>query len=142
MNTTAARIADFAFEPLPVDAYALRGQVERQELPDLIERVARTHGEQKSVFALLAVRVLREDIAALMFDPATERILLREALQQLTQVLRANDSVSIIAPDEMVLVLTGLPSADLAELAAARLVQCFADPFLVQGAPRRLRGQQ
>ncbi|MFN7752357.1 MAG: putative bifunctional diguanylate cyclase/phosphodiesterase [Pseudomonadota bacterium] len=138
MNTTAARIADFAFEPLPVDAYALRGQVERQELPDLIERVARTHGEQKSVFALLAVRVLREDIAALMFDPATERILLREALQQLTQVLRANDSVSIIAPDEMVLVLTGLPSADLAELAAARLVQCFADPFLVQGAPRRL----
>jgi EAL domain-containing protein (putative c-di-GMP-specific phosphodiesterase class I) len=112
--------------------------VEREELPALIQQTALSHGLQDRPFAVLAVRLVREDIPALLFDPVTEHALLLAALEQIASVLRPADRFAVIAHDELVLILNSLPSPDLAELAAARIVQCFSDPFLVHGAARRL----
>ena len=137
---TADRVADAA-EPFGLAAERM---LERGELPRFIERTALEHARRPGPgpeprYAVLALRILREDVAALVFDPQTEGALLRSALEQVVPVLRPVDRLCVIAPDELILVLPSLPSEDLAELAAARLVQSFADPFLVHGAPRRLR---
>ena len=95
MSLATAIAPDGALRGTDVEGAVAPGNlVERDELPALIQQTALSHGLQERPFAVLAVRLVREDVPALVFDPVTEHALLLAALDQIASVLQAGSAIA------------------------------------------------
>ena len=85
------------------------------------------------VLALLVVSLERSDrIACLLDDPAS-RAITTQLCGRIASMLREVDSFTLVAPDELWLMLPGLRTQALAQFAVNRLATLLETPFMQDG---------
>lgn len=91
----------------------------------LHEHIRRTHDAgvaSPGSYAVLAVRLMASGAPPLDYQPEAEARRVQEALRVLGGLLRTDDRVAVIRPNELIVVLRGLPSPEYAELGATSIL--------------------
>ncbi len=96
-----------------------------------MQHVARHHAAGLRSYAVLAVCLTCASTPRLDYRPETDAFVVRHTLQLLHRVLRENDRVAVIGPNELIVVLSDLLSPEHAELCAARLLAAFEEPLRI-----------
>ncbi|MEI6321467.1 MAG: diguanylate cyclase, partial [Pseudomonadota bacterium] len=96
-----------------------------------MQHVGQRHAAGQRSYAALAVSLACASTPRLDYRPETDAFLVRHALHLLCRVLRENDRVAVIGPNELIVVLSDLPSPEHAELCAARLLSAFEEPLRI-----------
>jgi EAL domain-containing protein (putative c-di-GMP-specific phosphodiesterase class I) len=91
----------------------------------LHEHIQRTHDASAvwpGSYAVLAVRLMASGALPLEYQPEADARRVQEALRVLGGLLRNDDRVAVIRPNELIVVLRGLPSPEYAELGATSIL--------------------
>ncbi len=91
----------------------------------LHEHIRRTHDASAAwpgSYAVLAVRLMASGAPPLDYQPEADALRLQDALRVIGSLLRADDRIAVIRPNELIVVLRGLLSPEYAELGATSIL--------------------
>jgi len=120
-------------EPLAVAPFMIAGD----QVHAYLQRTGAANAANPGSYAVLAIRLSSGAAPRFDYQPEADARRVQDVLHVLGGLLRAGDRVAIISPIELIVVLSGLPSPEYAELGAVGILTRLDD--LVSG--REARGK-
>ncbi len=116
---------------------ALTGLPNRVLFVDRLERALRTsHGDEHLAVLFCDLDLFKEVNDSLGHAAGDE--LLRQVADRLRDTVRPGDTVGRLSGDEFAIILPGLGDPSDVDALAERVLRCFDDPFLLEGAVVRI----